>query len=265
MKRMLSLSFWGAILLLGISWRRACAATAAFVPHIGPSCHHHYTRPSSPAIILWSTNGAGTSSGGTTTTTTSSSSGSSLPTNNAHIWTEERLLEYAKKQGIVLSLSTLGPGYRAIARASHNTSQILGYCEGFLRPLGQPLHMDKMEVFRKMVLQAKTENGDVFTGGGTIFGPGLLLGFLCLLHGKKNGYQQAEFLAIDDEDKQHKRLVNYYARSGFKIIKYVGDDFGDIPARMVWGGCGTLMRESIDTLLQGWTATLEKSERKSKR
>jgi len=179
------------------------------------------------------------------------------------IWTERRLLDFAEKQGMILSLSTLGPGYRAVARAQHNTSQILGYCEGFLRPPGQPLHLDKMEVFRKMVLQTKLENGNVFTGGGSIFGPGLLLGFLCLLHGKNNGYYQAEFLAIDDNEKQHKKLVNYYARSGFKIIKYVGDDFRDIPARMVWGGCGTLMRADIDEVLQSWTVILEKSEFKS--
>mgnify|MGYP006215232179 CR=1 FL=1 len=63
--------------------------------------------------------------------------------------------------------------------------------------------------------------------------------------------------------KQHKKLVNYYARSGFKIIKYVGDDFRDIPARMVWGGCGTLMRADIDEVLQSWTVILEKSEVKS--
>jgi hypothetical protein len=235
------LSFLGAIILC-TSWARA------FVPHVGPSLAFRHSRP--PAIML------------SAIVTSSQKSPTSAP---VCIWTEERLIEYAEKQGILLSLSTLGPGYRAVARAQHNASQILGYCEGFLRPPGQPLHVDKMEVFRKMVLKAKVENGEIFTGGGTIFGPGLLLGFICLLHGKKNGYQQAEFLAIDDEEKQHKRLVNYYARSGFKIIKYVGDDFGDIPARMVWGGCGTLMRESIDTLLQSWTATLEKSERKSKR
>ena len=191
----------------------------------------------------------------------SSSSSTGAP---IQIWSEERLLDFATKQGIVLSISTLGPGYRAVARAQHNTSQILGYCEGFLRPPGQPLHLDKMEVFQKMVLKAKEESGNVFTGGGTVFGPGLLLGFICLLHGKKNGFRQAEFLAIDDQDKQHKKLVNYYARSGFKIVKYVGDSFTDIPARMVWGGCGTLMREDIDVLLQSWTTTLEKSERKRK-
>mmetsp|Transcript_27762 Transcript_27762/g.42729 ORF Transcript_27762/g.42729 Transcript_27762/m.42729 type:complete len:138 (-) Transcript_27762:640-1053(-) len=48
--------------------------------------------------------------------------------------TIEQLDAYSKEKGIVLTLSTLGLGYRAIARAAHNESLILGYCEGFVRP-----------------------------------------------------------------------------------------------------------------------------------
>lgn len=177
-----------------------------------------------------------------------------------HIWTEQELLEYASQQGVVLSLTTLGPGYRAVARSKHDPLQILGYCEGFLRPGGKVLHLDKMEVFRKMVLRAREENPDGFSSSGTVFGIGILLGFICLLHGRENGYSVGEFLAIDDEESQHRKLVRYYARSGFKIIKYVGDDFKDIPDRLIWGGCGTLMREDISTLLLNWTRLLEKAK-----
>mmetsp|Transcript_12463 Transcript_12463/g.18288 ORF Transcript_12463/g.18288 Transcript_12463/m.18288 type:complete len:227 (-) Transcript_12463:41-721(-) len=177
------------------------------------------------------------------------------------IWTEDQLLDYASSEGIELSFTTLGPGYRAVVRAKQNTSQVLGYCEGFLRPGGKVLHVDKMEVFKKMMQQASNEK--LFRGGGTIYGPGLLLGYMCLLHGKMNGYATAEFLAIDDEENQHRKLVQYYKRSGFKIIKYVGDDYGNIPDRLIWGGRGTLMRENIDTLLQSWTTTLEKAKKKS--
>lgn len=122
-------------------------------------------------------------------------------------WTRERLEEYASEQGVVLSLSTLGPGYRALARAKHNTTLILGYVEGFVRPTGDILHMDKMQVFSKIVQQTRNENPQEFKGGGTIFGPGLLVGYLCLLFGAEQGCRVAEFLAIDDEDFQHKRYV----------------------------------------------------------
>ena len=113
-----------------------------------------------------------------------------------------------------------------------------------------------MEVWKKAVDRARKENPDGYKNGGNVFGVGLLLGYLCLLHGKENGCIDAEFLAIDDEEYQHKRLVRYYKNSGFKVIKYVGEDIGDIPDRLVWGGCGTLMREKVDVLLEKWTKNL---------
>jgi hypothetical protein len=170
-------------------------------------------------------------------------------------------MDYASKEGVILSLSTLGPSYRALARAKHNETQILGYCEGFLRPGGGVLHLDKMEVFKRMIKTASIENPGEFRGGGTLLGVGQLLGYLCLLHGKENGYTTGEFLAIDDEEKQHRKLVQYYKRSGFKIIKYVGEGFSDIPDRLVWGGRGTLMREEIDVLLESWTRVFVKTAR----
>ena len=86
----------------------------------------------------------------------------------------------------------------------------------------------------------------------------------CMAQGNENGCTEAEFLAIDDEDFQHRRLVRFYKHSGFKVIKYVGDDFQDIPARMVWGGCGTLMRAKIDDLLPFWTMLLSRSSSSEK-
>lgn len=50
------------------------------------------------------------------------------------IGTESQLKEYANNLGIIVSLTTLGPGYRSVARAAHDEEQILGYCEGFIRP-----------------------------------------------------------------------------------------------------------------------------------
>jgi len=174
-------------------------------------------------------------------------------------WTRQQLEDYASSQGVVLSLTTLGPGYRALARSKHNTTQIMGYIEGFVRPGNTLLHVDKMEVFRKILKQARTENPDEFKGGGTVLGVGLLIGYLCMLHGQEQGCGKAEFLAIDDEDFQHRRLVRYYKQAGFEFIKYVGDDFGDIPDRLVWGGCGTLLRQDIPVLLEKWTRLMERS------
>jgi len=76
------------------------------------------------------------------------------------------------------------------------------------------------------------------------------------LLGQENGCSIAEFLAIDDEEFQHKRLVRYYRRVGFQVVKYVGEDVSNIPDRLVWGGCGTLMKEEIPVLVEKWSNLL---------
>ena len=87
-------------------------------------------------------------------------------TTSLNVWTQSDLDDFAASQGVVLSLTTLGPGYRAIARSTQNETQILGYVEGFIRPTGSLLHLDKMEVFRPMVKRVRLENPS-FNGGGT--------------------------------------------------------------------------------------------------
>jgi hypothetical protein len=192
-----------------------------------------------------------------------SSSVDGSTTTSLSIWTQSDLDDFAARQGVVLSLTTLGPGYRAIARSTQNETQILGYVEGFIRPTGNLLHLDKMEVFRPMVKRVRLENPS-FNGGGTILGVGLLLGYMCVLHGKEQGKcVTAEFLALDAADFQHTRLVRYYKNAGFDVIKYVGEDFKEIPDRLMWGGCGTLLRKDVDTLLNFWTGLMEKSKEKA--
>ena len=82
-------------------------------------------RHDEPFSVLLSLSSSETTS---TTTTTTTNGGDVV------VWSEDRLMEFANQEGLVLSLTTLGPGYRGVARAKHNTSIILGYCEGFLRP-----------------------------------------------------------------------------------------------------------------------------------
>ena len=52
-----------------------------------------------------------------------------------------------------------------------------------MRPSGDILHLDKMEVFKPQVRKCKAENPN-FNGGGTTFGVGLLFGYQSLLHGR---------------------------------------------------------------------------------
>ena len=229
----------------------------------------------------------------------------------------EELTEYASQEGIDLTFNLLGPGYRSVARfdppkiasddstSSKNKQEyingnkeedsrlVLGYVEGFVRPSGNILHLDKMEAFQPILNRAKRQyqrqyelaegndggDDDQVTGetasatvpspppilylGGISFGVGLLMGYQCLLHGKSKGCTRAEFLAIDDAPKQHRRLVKYYKRVGFQVVKYVGDDWKDVPDRLVWGGCGTLMTEDIDVLLTKWSKLIRLMKERS--
>lgn len=184
-------------------------------------------------------------------------------TTHTNLWTLDDLEDYAQDVGVVISWSTLGPGYRAVARAAHNESVILGYVEGFVRPSGQIQHLDKMELFSKQIKRARTEAPGSLDFAGVGIGLGTVLGYRCLLFGAEKGCKMAEFLAIDDEEFQHKRLVRYYQSAGFQIVKYVGDDFQDIPDRLVWGGCGTLMRENMDVLLSKWTRLMTLMRKKA--
>jgi len=172
----------------------------------------------------------------------------SATTDSKKIISPEEIIEYANKEQVVISLSTLGPGFRAIARPKHNTTQVLGYCSGFIRPGGKILHLDEMRVFKKALTIARDENPE-FVGGGTVFGVGLLLGALCFRHGIEQGCEIGEFLAIDDGVSQHTRLVRHYKRLGLNVVRYVGEDIANVPDRLIWGGCGTLMNTNLVDLL----------------
>ena len=150
------------------------------------------------------------------------------------------------------STTQIKQGYRGVAVTKNDPENILGYIEGFIRPAGKILHADKMEIFKPALNSARREES-TFKGGGTFLGPGLLIACVCLLHGKESGCQTCEFLAIDDAEFQHKRLVRYYKTAGFDEVRYVGEELKDIPDRLVWGGCGTLMTGNIDNILTKWT------------
>ncbi len=53
--------------------------------------------------------------------------------------------------------------------------------------------------------------------------------------------RKARLLAIHDEEQQHKSLIRYFTKRGFKTVREVGSSPLDLPLRMVWGGAGSLM------------------------
>jgi hypothetical protein len=53
--------------------------------------------------------------------------------------------------------------------------------------------------------------------------------------------RRARFLAIRDDESQHRRLVRYFRRLGFRGYREVGASPLDLALRLIWGGSGLLM------------------------
>ena len=58
---------------------------------------------------------------------------------------------------------------------------------------------------------------------------------------EKKSSNKARLLAIFDSEGYSKKLVRYFKLIGFRIVKEVGSNPGDLFLRLVWGGAGTLM------------------------
>lgn len=160
------------------------------------SVHRRWTNIHSTASDTTSSSG---SDGDDVAVTPSSSS-------STEIWTADKLIQFARQKGVTVSITTLGPGFRVVGRATpsvasastmevktataqdnreqdnEDSSILLGYVEGFTR--GSILHLDKMQVFASKVKLADQTCPDFDRMGGTIFGVGMLLGYLALLHGR---------------------------------------------------------------------------------
>ena len=58
---------------------------------------------------------------------------------------------------------------------------------------------------------------------------------------EKKSSLKARLLAIFDSEGYSKKLVRYFRKIGFVIVKEVGSSPSDLFLRLVWGGAGTLM------------------------
>jgi hypothetical protein len=110
---------------------------------------------------------------------------------------------------------------------------LIGYTNGFVQA-GGVLHCDTMQIRRFSGYYSKRGKGSLQTANRVpnpgVYGLGMLLGGTCCLFGIEGGAKRAELLAIMDDDTQHRILVRYYKRIGFREVREVGDSlssFGD--------------------------------------
>lgn len=65
-------------------------------------------------------------------------------------------------------------------------------------------------------------------------------------------------LAIDDAPQQHRRLVAYLRRFGGHPVKRVDDSLACVPARVLYGGFGTIIRGDVPQMLDRGLAMIKR-------
>lgn len=102
---------------------------------------------------------------------------------------------------------------------------LLGELKGWALPLADGLQLDTLRV----------ESGAPAGVGALIW----TATFCWAL--EETPCRRARFLAIRDDEDQHRRLVRYFRRLGFRGCREVGASPLDLALRLIWGGSGLLM------------------------
>ncbi len=116
----------------------------------------------------------------------------------------------------------------------------LGELKGWALPQRQGLRLDTLRV-----------QGRQSAGAAP-----LLLAASCAWALECTPCQRARFLAIHDQERQHRRLVRYFRGLGFEPLRELGSAPGDWGPRLLWGGSGLLMEgdcgETIQRCARRW-------------
>ncbi len=142
---------------------------------------------------------------------------------------------WAAAQGLLLRLQVsrpLGLWTLRVGVAQQRPAQaplLLGELKGWALPTSAGLHLDTLRVQAQAAGQAGAAVGSLIWAAT----------FAWAL--ENTPCRTAQLLAIRDEERQHRRLVRYFRRLGFRPVREVEAGPLDLALRMVWGGSGLLM------------------------
>lgn len=112
----------------------------------------------------------------------------------------------------------------------------LGELKGWALPREQGLRLDTLRV----------------QGQGSAGAAPLLLATGCAWALEQTPCRRARFLAIHDNDRQHRRLVRYFRSLGFEPLRELGSSPADWGPRLIWGGSGLLMEGDCAETIRRW-------------
>lgn len=97
------------------------------------------------------------------------------------------------------------------------------------------------------------------TGGLLVVSPGMILFIAALAFGYQKGARSVYGLAINDAPDQHRRLVRYLKKFGGEEVQQVTESLSNVPARILYGGLGTVIRGDVEEMLVRGTGMLERT------
>jgi len=161
---------------------------------------------------------------------------------------EPSLLELeaeARRRGLLLRLQVARPlgllwslRIGVAQRRDGERLVLLGDLKAWALPTADGLRIDTLQV-------AGREQGEADLGVGPLITAACFAWAI-----EATPCRSARFLAIRDGERQHRRLVRYFQRLGFQPLRELGSAAWDLPARLIWGGSGLLMRGDCRDVLR---------------
>jgi hypothetical protein len=152
----------------------------------------------------------------------------------------------ARHRGLIITNAGAGPF--AQLRAHRESGEPVGTLSAALLP-GRRVHIESYKAL------SRTPDGALLR-----LSPGMLLFIAAIAYGGERGCDLVCGLAIDDDPRQHARLVAYLKRFGGAAVRRVGDSrLRDIPDRLLYGGRGTIVHGSIPEMLDRAAGMVERT------
>lgn len=161
----------------------------------------------------------------------------------ANFLTVQQVAEAACERGMELKDESMGP---VLTLDLYREGDLQAYISGAVLPKKR-LHIEAYKALSR-------ENGALLD-----VSPGMLVFIGALAFGAAHGCTEVYGLAINDEPKQHERLLRYLKRFGGIEVKKISMRLKDVPNRLLYGGVGMIVKGDIAAMLERSKGMLQRT------